>query len=88
MTFVRYALVGGTATSTHYLILLGLVEAVHITPTLAAAMGAVSGALLAYAGNRRYTFPDCTRSHRAALLRFLLVATLGVGINAGVTFRR
>lgn len=85
LAFARYTLVGGVATGGHYLVLLALVEGFGVTPALAAASGAACGALLAYAGNRRFTFRGCS-SHGAALPRFLLVAAAGAGVNGAVVW--
>jgi len=84
--FHRYVLVGGIATGFHYLILLGLVELGHVAPAIAAGTGAAIGALVAYAGNRRFTFSECTQSHRIALPRFLLLAALGAVMNSAVVW--
>jgi putative flippase GtrA len=79
--FLRYALTGGLATVLHYGLLLALVERLLWPPGLAAALGACAGALLAYAGNRRFTFAAGQRRHRAALPRFALVALAGALLN-------
>lgn len=74
-------MVGGIATGFHYLVLLTLVELGHLNPAPATVIGAAAGALVAYMGNRQYTFPDCSTSHRIVLPRFLLLAALGAGMN-------
>lgn len=85
MEFVRYTLIGGVATCVHYIVLLILVSGLNLTPPLAAASGAACGALVAYTGNRRFTF--ISRScHRTALLRFLFVAAVGAALNGGVVW--
>lgn len=86
MAFARYSAIGGVATVTHYSVLVGLVEGAHVAPALASSLGAACGALTAYAGNRRYTFPDCPHSHRTALPRFLLVGTSGAVLNGCVVW--
>jgi len=85
LEFARYTLIGGFATVGHYAILIALVEALRVPPSIAAASGAVCGALIAYAGNRRFTFPGNHR-HRKALPRFLLVAALGAALNGGIVW--
>lgn len=84
--FHRYVLVGAVATGFHYLTLLGLVELGHVEPAIAAGTGAAIGALVAYAGNRRFTFSGCTPPHRVALPRFLLLAALGAVMNGGIVW--
>lgn len=81
MQFLRYALTGGLATVTHYLVLMALVEGLRVAPPWAAAAGALCGAVVAYAGNRRFTFADSGTSHARALPRFALVALFGAALN-------
>ena len=85
MRFLKYLLVGGSATALHYAVLIGCVEALHMPAAIGAALGAFIGAIWAYAGNRRYTFADRTPEHRHALPRFFAVAALmAVGHGAVV----
>jgi putative flippase GtrA len=83
---LRYALTGGLATALHYGVLLTLVEGFHCAAPVAAAAGALCGALLAYAGNRHFTFAAGTAGHGRALPRFALVALLGAGLNAAIVW--
>lgn len=80
MPFFRYTLTGGIATSVHYAVLLTLVEGFHLKPPPSAVLGAVCGALVAYVGNRRFTFSS-RAPHRRALPRFLFVAALGAVLS-------
>jgi putative flippase GtrA len=73
------------ATAVHYLVLVTLVELAGVQPGMAAATGALAGALAAYFGNRRFTF-DSRAAHTRALPRFLTVAALGVATSAGIVF--
>ena len=84
--FYTYILVGGVATLFHYLVVIGLVEIVAFPPSLAAMIGAFAGACVAYVGNRRFTFTESVQSHRYALPRFFLVATLGALLNGLVVW--
>lgn len=90
MPFIRYTLTGGVATGVHYAVLLTLVEGFHLKPPPSAVFGALCGALVAYVGNRRFTFSS-RAPHRRALPSFLLIAALGAILNgvavwAGATF--
>lgn len=76
---LRYALVGGLATCVHYALMAGLLRSGWL-PVAASTTGAVVGALVAYAANRRWTF-DAEHSS-ARMLRFMSVAALGVLLNA------
>lgn len=78
-----YALVGLFATAVHYLVLVMLVELAGVEASLAAATGAVAGALAAYAGNRRFTFAS-RAAHTRALPRFLAVAAAGAAASAAI----
>jgi putative flippase GtrA len=53
---VRYTGVGALATGVHYAVLVALVEVAGWAPAWASGAGAVVGAQVAYAGNRRWTF--------------------------------
>ena len=80
---LRYAAVGAVATAAHYAVLVLLAEWGGWPAWLAAGAGAVVGAQLAYAGNRRLTF-----AHRGAVRqswpRFQLTALAGALFSMGV----
>ncbi|XHS77981.1 GtrA family protein [Burkholderiaceae bacterium UC74_6] len=91
MRFLKYLLVGSSATALHYAVLIVCVEALHGPAMLGAAVGAFVGAIWAYAGNRRYTFADRPAAHAQALPRFLAVAALmaighGLVVGCGQAF--
>lgn len=77
----RYAAVGMVATLTHYALLILLVEGLGLPPGPAAWAGAVLGAAVAYAGNRRFTFGHSATPHAQALPRFAAIAALGALAN-------
>tara|TARA_Y100001972_G_C7573137_1_gene287639 strand:- start:420 stop:791 length:372 start_codon:yes stop_codon:yes gene_type:complete len=78
---LRYSFVGLMATSVHYGVLILLVEQLQQTATVATAWGSLVGALVAYTGNRIYTFSS-DLSHLVTLPRFFAVAGAGMLINA------
>lgn len=80
-TFTRYALSGGLATGTHFIVLLMLVESLEFPAPSATALGALCGVLIAYLANRHFTFSRMT-SHRHALPRFFAIAGVGAGLNS------
>jgi putative flippase GtrA len=84
--FLRYALTGGLATSAHYLVLFALVRGLHAQAPASAIAGALCGALVAYAGNRHFTFAGSPASHRQALPRFATVAVLGAMLNGAIVW--
>ena len=79
--FFRYSFTGAIATACHYLVLLCLVELLHIKPWVATGLGALCGAVVAYIGNRNFTFLSNTPNHKA-LPRFLMIAALGAALNS------
>ncbi|MBL8226717.1 MAG: GtrA family protein [Chromatiales bacterium] len=83
--FSRYALVGIAATAVHYCMLMGMVELWGANPAPAAAVGAGSGALAAYIGNRRVTFAS-QAAHRRVLPRFLVVAAVGALLSGTIVW--
>ena len=80
---LRFGGVGLIGTCSHYLILLALVEGLAVAPVVASSAGAVTGALINYILNRRYTFTS-RRAHREALPRFMAVALAGLTLNAAI----
>lgn len=81
MSLPAYALIGAAATAVHYSCLAALVEGAGIEPGPAAFCGAVIGAVVAYAGNRRWTFGGTRVPHRTAAWRFAMVALAGALLN-------
>lgn len=79
--FVRYAAVGAIGTGLHYAAMFSLIAAFAVEPVMASTSGAILGALANYALNHRFTFRS-TASHQVAMPRFLLIATIGFGLNA------
>lgn len=81
--FLRYALAGAAGTAVHYAVLIVLVQLASIGAVAATTAGAVSGALVNYRLNHRFTF-ESEQPHKHALPRFALVAVLCIAINAAV----
>ncbi len=84
MSLIPYLIVGATATAAHWALLALLVEGLAAPPAWASALGALLGAGVAYAGNRKFTFVASSVSHRSALPRFLLVAAAAALANAAI----
>ena len=80
LSIFRYSLVGAIATVVHYALLIVLVVTIHLQPGRAAVWGSLSGAMVAYLGNRRFTFTTHA-THLRAAPRFLAVAALGAALN-------
>jgi putative flippase GtrA len=81
--FSKFLAAGGAGTAVHYLVLVALVFLADIPPGRAAFAGAAVGACVVYLLNRRYTFAS-SRSHAAALPRFILLAATGAVLNGAL----
>jgi putative flippase GtrA len=81
--FILFAFMGGVGTLVHYAELILLVSRFSVDPVLASTAGAVSGALVNYLLNYRFTFGS-RQLHRQTLPKFLAVAGLGFILNAAL----
>lgn len=84
MQFLRYTLAGALATSVHYAMLVVLVENFRWPASAASVLGALTGAVVAYLGNRHLTFAKSPTRHRHAAPRFAAVALLGALLNGAI----
>lgn len=78
--FLRFAAVGTVGAVAHYSLLILAVEGMGIGAVAASSAGAVLGALVNYALNRRFTF-NSDKSHAEALAKFLTIAGVGFVLN-------
>ena len=78
--FIKFTGVGFVSAIGHYGLLIALVQIAAVPPVPASAAGALLGAWINYNLNYRYTFRS-TRQHREAVLRFALVAAVGLVLN-------
>lgn len=83
--FLRFALVGVSATITTYIVLVVGVEIFHINAVIASVVGYAMGIVVNYALNYRYTFRS-DQLHHVVLPRFLLVMVLGMFFNAVIMY--
>lgn len=81
--FAVFAGVGSLGTAAHYAVLVALVQALGIAPLPASSAGFITGALVNYGLNYRFTFRSRKR-HREALSKFLLVAIAGFLLNGAL----
>jgi len=79
--FGRFVLVGGAATAFQYIVLIVCVQELSLAPVAASAIGFALSSVLNYYLNYRLTFRS-SRAHGAAMPRFLLIASVGLGANS------
>jgi putative flippase GtrA len=82
-SFLRYALVGGVATASHWALLVLLVELRGVPAWLGSGAGAVLGAQVAFIGNRHYTFGHAGPTW-PAWWRFMGTAAAGALIGMAI----
>lgn len=81
----KFGFSGAVATLVHVAVLAVLVERVDVSPVPASVLAFCCAVLVSYGLNYKWTFP-ASGSHEFLLPRFALVATLGLGLNAGITY--
>lgn len=83
--FLLFAGIGVIGTLGHYTILIVLVRFWAVDPVVASSIGFIAGALINYILNYHFTFQSDKR-HAEALMKFLIVATIGAGINGLIMY--
>lgn len=78
--FVGFTGVGFVSAIGHYGLLIALVQFAGVSAVPASAAGAVLGAWINYTLNYHFTFRS-SKSHREAVLKFAVVATVGLVLN-------
>lgn len=81
--FASFVVVGGIATTAHYIVLVVLCELGGLAPTPASALGFTVGAIVGYALNYRFTFGRAA-PHRQAGPRFVMTALAGLALNSAI----
>ena len=80
---LRFLVVGGIATITHYVILVALVELTGMRPVLATSIGYAVGVVTSFVLNRKYTFRNQSSVART-FAKYCLVYVIGMGLNAAL----
>jgi putative flippase GtrA len=83
--FFRFAITGVTATLTHVLIFVALVELLATAPVIANVPAFFGALLVSYGLNYHWTFGS-SGEHGVMLPRYVVVALIGLGLNIGITF--
>lgn len=81
--FMRFLLVGGSATAIQYVILIALHQGLGVAATLASAVGFALSAIYNFVASYHFTFRGRT-SMLAALPRYALVVAIGLAINTAI----
>jgi putative flippase GtrA len=83
LTFFRYLISGGLATSVHFSVLIGLLEYHLVSPVQATMLGAFCGFLVNYPMQYAWTF-KAKGPHKRFFARYLIVTLLMFALNAGI----
>ena len=83
--FMMFAGVGAIGTFGHYLVLILMVQIGGAAPLTGSTCGFLVGAFINYLLNYSFTF-ESKKEHKEALSKFMVVATLGFGLNAAIMF--
>lgn len=83
--FLLFSGIGMIGTAGHYLCLISLVELAGFTPTLATTLGFITGAVINYALNYRFTF-NSQKRHLETLTKFMVIALIGALFNILIMF--
>lgn len=81
MKFIKFLGVGGLATAIQYGILILLVETNLALPVVASSIGYLVSSIANYLLNYYFTFSS-SASHSLAIVKFLVVALIGLLINS------
>lgn len=82
----RFGIVGGLATLAHATTYALVVHGRLATPLTANVIGFLVAFSLSFSGHRHWTFVEQAAHGHAAILRFLVVALLGLGSNTLLTW--
>lgn len=83
--FIFFAAIGGVGTAGQYVTLIALKEGGFLDPIPASVVGFTIGAIINYFLNYRFTF-NSDKSHKEAMSKFFIVATLGAIINTALMY--
>jgi putative flippase GtrA len=83
--FIKFAGVGLIGTVGHYSVLVALVDLAGADPVLASTLGFITGAIINYRVNHKFTF-NSSASHKTAAPKFLSVALIGVLVNITIMY--
>ena len=80
---MRFLVVGGIATITHYAILIALVELTGMRAVIATSIGYAVGVVTSFVLNRKYTFKNQS-SVAKTFAKYCVIYVIGMGLNAAL----
>lgn len=80
---MRYLISGGVAATTHFTILIFLVELFGANPTLASSIGFCVAGVVNYTLQYHWTF-EISEAHRTVFTRYVAVTATTLGINTAL----
>jgi putative flippase GtrA len=83
---IRFGITGAMATLVHFSMVVLLVETEHLPPLTANIFGFISGFFVSFSGHRFWTFAATSRSVRASLPRFFLIAAFNFAGNQSLYY--
>lgn len=89
LQYLTFGSVGLAATAVHVLAFVTLIELTATSPLLANLLAFALAVLVSFGGHRRWTFrPEAAdlRDPKAALLKFIMVALLGLTLNSAAVY--
>lgn len=84
LEFLRFLIAGGLATVVQYATLVGLVEGLAVTPSLAVPVAYACGACTSYGCNATFTFRHSATPFFVGFARFLIINLIGLGFNSSL----
>lgn len=83
---IRFGMVGATAATVHFSLVIFFVEIGQLQPLVANVIGFVVAFQVSYWGHRYWTFHGTSALHRVALPKLLLVASSGFAANESLFY--
>ena len=83
---LRFGIVGVTAASVHFCVVVLLVQTLTMQPLVANIFGFVVSFQVSYWGHSMWTFSDSQVLHRAALPKLLLVQIISLAVNESMFY--
>lgn len=83
---IRFGMVGASAATVHFSIVISLVEVGLMQPLIANVVGFLVAFQVSYWGHRYWTFHETSALHRIALPKLLLVASSGFAANESLFY--